>query len=608
MKKIIITLLIFIVICGCTPYGASRDSVKPLKEYRNFLTKEYKKRAQKKVMYTKKEPLIEIHNLWWYRDIQSQVGKTPGSYLQLGELYKKALKYSNQVRVFSDIPVIRETGIMEAKGDFDPIIFAEGGYNRINRPVTSVLEVGGNDNRLKENELYSEFGIRKKFAPGTRVELKEKLQRIQNNSDFFDPNPQSVATLTLSIIQPFLRGAGIEYNESVIRLAELDTEIAKNEFKRQMESHLLEITRAYWTLYLAQVNLKLKEKSYENIQKIAQEMKQRKQFDALESQVYHTQANAALHEAQMIRLRSEVKNSRDRLLSLINAPEYQNVKIENFIPLDVPYTRWRNIDMQTSIERALHNRPELEQSYLQIRAATVRLNMSKNELLPILDGIVEFGLSGLRAENDMEGAIGDQFSEGNLGFRAGFRFEFPLPNNTARARHLRKQVEKRQLLRQFKTTAEGILFEVQVSVREVQTAYQEFLAQQAAYVASTKEVESLRKRRVLETILEGNKNTAHFLQLVLQAQNAYLDTQFRLVKSMVDYNLALTNLKRAEGTFLAFERLRQIKETDENDLPTWKTVLDERGKLESNNKNVRIFQDDEKQFKYDDKKTTKESK
>ncbi|BBM85278.1 TolC family protein [Candidatus Uabimicrobium amorphum] len=598
MGNMILVLCTFLCVCACTPYGASRDTVRPLKEYRDFLTQDYERRAKQTVQRPAQKTLLNIHKLPWFQEIQKHAKKDQSDFLLLKDLYQKALEHSNQVRVFSDIPLIRETGIMEAEGDFDPIIFAEGGYNRINRPVTSVLEVGGTDNRLKENELYSEFGIRKKFAPGTRVELKEKLQRIQNNSEFFDPNPQSVATLTLSIIQPFLRGAGVEYNESVIRLAQLDTEIAKNEFKRQMESHLLEITRVYWTLYIAQMNLKLKVKSYERVQKIVAEMKQRGNFDALASQIYQTEANAAIHEAQIIRLQAEVKNTRDRLISLVNAPEYTEIKVENFIPLDLPVTNWAKIDMQKSIQRALSNRPELEQAYLQIRAATVRLNMSKNELLPVLDGILEFALSGLRAENDMEGAMGDQFSEGNLGVRVGFRFEFPPPNNVARARHLRKEVEKRQVVSQFKTTAEGIAFEVQVSVREVQTAYQEFIAQQAAYIASVKELESLSKRRVLETVLEG-QSTSYFLQLLLQAENRHVDVQARLIKSMIDYNLALTNLKRAEGTFLAFERLRKEKKQDEKGLPTWETILDESLDAYNLQKNVRIFEDNERQFRYD---------
>merc|ERR1711976_86773 len=175
----------------------------------------------------------------------------------------------------------------------------------------------------------------------------------------------------------------------------------------------------------------LKEKSYERIQKIVAEMKERGNFDALASQIYQTEANAAIYEAQIIRLQAEVKNVRDRLISLVNAPEYTEIKVENFIPLDLPVTNWANVNMQKSIQRALSNRPELEQAYLQIRAATVRLNMSKNELLPVLDGILEFALSGLRADNDIEGAMGDQFTEGNLGVRVGFRFEFPPPNNVA---------------------------------------------------------------------------------------------------------------------------------------------------------------------------------
>ena len=562
-------VLLGIAITGCTPYGSTKDEISTLTEYRRFLTQQYENREKPEVIASEIEEKMD--DMAWLHELGTKESEenTP---INLKGLYKKALQYSNQIKVFSDIPIIRGTGIMEAEGAFDPIVFAEGGYDRTHRAVGNILEVGNNQQRLKENLLYIEFGVRKKFAPGTEIEIKQRLEKLRSNSIFLDPNPQSVATLNIAIIQPLLRKAGFEYNDSPRLLAELDTEIAKNEFHRQMESHLLAITRAYWALYTARVELTLRNKMYNNVENIYREMKQRGDIDALQSEIYYCEAQLAAYKARMIRVRKEVRNSEERLFSLINAPEFKEVDIKNFVPHDMPITAWNDIRKDEAIKRALYYRPEMEQTYLQIRAATVRLNMAKNELLPMLNGIVEFSLSGIRADNDISGAISDEFDEGNVGALVGFEFEFPVPNRTARARHQRRDIEKRQLLEQFKTTAEGILFEVGVSVREVRTAYQAFVAQKRLYNALDKEVESLSKRRVVDTVLQGGK-TSGFLQLLLQTQSRLLDAQLKVVKSVVDYNLALTNLKKSQGVFLTFEDVQLELTEDKDGIPKWKTLL-----------------------------------
>ena len=585
MQKIYTLLVLLgVFLASCTPYGAKKEEVRPVKEYRAELTDGYVERIidkpekNKEKLKSKKQqpkfadPVLDVHSLWWYQDLQ-QSSSAQNIKVKLADLYASSLRHSNQVKVFADIPVIRSTAIEETKGNFDPVLFAEGGYRRTNEPVGNVLRTG-NDNDFKENENYFEAGVRKKFVAGTQVEVSEKLQRIQNNSEFTDPNPQTIATLNVSIIQPLLRGAGIEYNETFLRLAELDTEIAKNEYKRQLESHLLEVTRAYWALYLAKGNLLLREKMFDSIKNISEEMKQRQSIDALESQIYHTEAALSFHRAQIIRSKAAVKNARDRLLYLVNDPEFIEKRIDQVVPMDIPYTKWVGVDLNESLLEAIEHRPELEQSYLQIRSSTIRLNASKNELLPILDGIVEFAFTGLEADNDVGGAIGEQFGGSDPGVRVGFRFEYPIWNRTARARHLRRNVEKRQLVNQFKTTMENILFEVKVSVREVETTYEEYLARQKAYVAAKNEIEALSKRRVLETVLQQKEGTSIFLQAFLQAQNNLLDMQFQLMNSLIDYNLAITNLKKSEGTFLAFEKMKTVVEEDDNGLPLWRTVLE----------------------------------
>lgn len=576
MDKLLIGICIFLI--GCTPYWGKPDDLDNIQEDRTEMLAEYneqvnnlepqaKKEEQeegKKLFETKQE--IDVRGMEWFRQLVEEA-QTNNNNVSLEDLYLTSLVNSKQIKVFADIPIIRKTGIQEAEGRFNTRVFADGGYNRVNEAVGNVLRTGIND-RFIEDETFIEFGLRKIFITGGEAVLTQKLSRLQNNSEFFDPNPQSLANLTLRFTQPLLKGAGVAYNESAIVLAQLDTQIAENEFKRQLEAHFLEISAAYWDLYLAKINFFMRKKIIDNIKAINTEMTERSDIDALRSQIYHTEAAIAFHRTQLIRAEVAVRNAQDRLMSLVNSPKFHEYKINELTPLDHPITDWVKADLGESAKLALKNRPELEQAFLQLRSAKVRLNMTKNELLPILDVFAEIGLSGIADEVDFPRAFDDEFSGGEPGFSVGFHFEFPIVNDTAKARKLRREIEKRQLRHQFESSVESILLEIKVAVREVKAAYQEFLSSQKAYIAAKNEVESLQSRFKFEALLgENNGGVSAFLQVILQAQNVYADSQLALVKNLVNYNLAITRLKKAEGTFLSYKNVEINEVTDENNLP-----------------------------------------
>lgn len=576
-----------ILLTCCTPYWESREKLDNLDTERRTMLSGYQKEIhaiemqekEEKESVTKKEfdmdVQIDIRNLQWYQEMLAAADSGEGKNgISLEDLYLTSLVNSKQIKVFADIPIIRKTGIQEAQGRFNLTGFAEGGYNRVNEAVGNLNKTAQNK-RFKEDETFIEFGLRKIFLTGGQGVIKQRLTRLQNNSEFFDPNPQSLATLTLRFTQPLLKGAGIEYNESAIVLARLDTKIAQNEFKRQLESHFLEISTAYWDLYLSKINLIMRKNMIRSVEKINEEMVERTTIDALKSQIHHSEAAIAFHRTRLIRAEASVRNAQDRLMSLISSPKYREYGITELTPLDHPSTEWIGAKLTDSAKLALKNRPELDQAFLQLRSAKVRLNMTNNELLPIFDVFAEVGLSGLEADTDIPGAWEDEFVGGDPGFRVGFTLEFPFANDTARARHLRRKIEKRQLIHQFQSSIESILLEVKVAVRETKASYQEFLSSQKSYIAAKNEVDSLQNRRQFEALLNDNPGgVSAYLQVLLQAQNIYADSQLALIKSVVDYNLAVTRLKKAEGTFLSYKKVNIKEITDENDLPMLKAKIE----------------------------------
>ena len=214
---------------------------------------------------------------------------------------------------------------------------------------------------------------------------------------------------------------------------------------------------------------------------------------------------------------------------------------------------------------AVQKRPEVKQAFLQLRGATIREKVSKNELLPELNVILQGSLGGLNNGNVAD-AYGNQFSTGGPSASAGFSFSFPLENNAARAVNQRRQLETRQQIEQLRTTVDTVLLEVEVSAREVETAYRETQAKFLAVKAFTEDVDSLNARRAVDTTTDPIQ-LSNYLNVTLDAQDRRSQSQEEFALAVADYQVALVNLERAKGNLLDYEAIGVVRTTNQNNLP-----------------------------------------
>jgi outer membrane protein TolC len=482
----------------------------------------------------------------------------PAKETGLEDLYLSALKNSSQIRVFSDLPLIRETSIQEAEGAFDVNAYVEGRYDSLNDPVGSTLTVAPGVNRYEEDKLGFEAGLRKKVAAtGAETYIAQEIGRTKNNSVFFQPNPQVEARLVVGVVQPLLNGAGHGYNRSIIQIAKIDSEIAQKEFVRQLEAHLVEITRTYWGLYLARGVYQAKDRSFQDASKVVGDLESRGDFDAVRQQILRARAATAERKADLIRSESAVRNAEDRLKALVNDPVYKEASALEIIPTDLPVLERSTGNLEAAATSALENRPEIQQAFLQLKAAAVRRDMSRNELMPSLNLLVEGYVASL-TRNDWNGAFNDAF-DATPGYSVGLRLDYPLGNNSAEARNLRRRLEVRQLISQMKTTLETVLLEVRVAVREVQTAHRDLTAKHESMIAAREDLENFQKRR--EAMLLGADTTAiSYIEFLIESQQRRATAEENFLQAVATYNVALVSLERVKGNLLSYESIKTVRE------------------------------------------------
>jgi outer membrane protein len=494
---------------------------------------------------------------WWrQRALQSLRAAPHVQQVDLDALIISALAYSPRVRAVSEDVLIQETAVVEAQASFDVRAFAESKFFRKSEPIGNVLETGGPP-RLREEDFAFSAGLRKKTPLGGSWEVSQEIGMLNSNSRFFSPEQQGNSALSLSFDQPLLNGFGKAYNTSLIILADLDTSVAMDETTAALEQQLAQIAEAYWELYLQRSVLVQKRQHLERARVVLVALEQRRDIDALESQIVRAQAAVAARQAELVRSAANIRNIEARVRALTNAPDLQANPQAELIPQDPPETVRVDFSLRDALVTALQHRPEIDAASHEIRAASVRLNMSKNELLPALDLVLETYVMGLDTDYDISQAWTDQFSVGEPSYSAGLLFEVPLQRRAAKARLQRRCLELRQVTERFDETIQVLSAEVEIAVRDVAATYQEMVGKYRAMLAAQSEVDYSYQR--WQVMAGEDRSASLLLEDLLDAQDRLVIEEYGFALAQRNYTVSQTQLKRATGTLLRQEGIEPVR-------------------------------------------------
>ena len=486
----------------------------------------------------------------WSTAIRRQIwSNQPRVSRGLFPIYSSALANSHQVRAFSEIPLIRETSIQEARGQFDIVSFIDGRTSRIDQPTSSELTTGEVGGRFLEDRTEGEIGVRKQFRTGTDVSLSNRLSTLSNNSQFTSPNPQTSSELVISVTQPLLAGAGYHYNTARLKVAKLDSKMAAAEYIRQLETYLLEVNRAYWGVYLARAGYLQKRNLVDRTEAIVTQLQGREGVDesANLSELLRARSSLAQRRASLIRSAMAIRTAEERLRALVNDPDFSLGSNSEFIPSTPPILAGPKENIREVALDAITNRSEVLQSVYQVKAAGLMRDQQKRDLLPTLNVILEARSSGLDANRDLGGAYEDQ-GDNDLGWLLGAQFQVPWERNFAKARYSRRNHELRQQQHQLRAAIDNVLLEAIVAYQELRTSYRDMQGKYQAVLATREELQQLEERLDVDT--DDNRTVGYQLQLILDSIERNESSEEQFLVSVVLYNVAFTSLDRARGTLL----------------------------------------------------------
>jgi outer membrane protein TolC len=363
----------------------------------------------------------------------------------------------------------------------------------------------------------------------------------------------------VTLRQELLAGFGFGPNLRYLRIARNNKKISDIAFKDQVIATVTQIENIYWDLVSAYEQSRVNEQSLAFANQTLENTRKQLQLEAIpQMDVMRAEAEVSRRDQDLTVARSNLQLQeslmKNALTKTLDDPALEEMPV-------VPTDRMQTTDTGPSepildlIDRALHNRPELLETDVDLVNRQISRKAARNALLPSVSLIAFYGGTGLAGElnpafdgdnssnvpPDLGGAMRNAFNNSSPDYFVGLNLNIPFRNRVAKADQYRSELEYRQAgLRK-----EQLKKQIRIEVRNAQYA----LEQTRARVQSATKARDLAQRTFEITKKEQDLGAGSIYQ-TMTAQRDLSVAELDLVTAMTTYEKARVELDRATGATL----------------------------------------------------------
>jgi outer membrane protein len=481
--------------------------------------------------------------------------------LSLDDAVKIAVEHNLELQIQRYNPAIVGYQVQSAYGTYYDPVFATGWQRSDRTTEGSFNESIGVQTPPSSSQIdTTSASLGGNLPTGMRYDLYGNLREnnFRNFSDITGFNEQNdwSGDAGIRVSQPLLRNFWIDSGRRAIQEGKVQRKIADLQTEVVAQRIVADTARAYFQLLGARDAVAVAEADLQFNQQNYDEMRRRVQAGQ----------RAAIDETKTL---AEVAASRTRLVTAANAASdaeatlkgllsdnYINQVGATIMPTEKLLLVPAMLDFPTSVRAALERRPNVLVAREQVERQNITLKYTYNQLFPALDIFAAWGVTG--TDPHMGGVFDDLRKERYQNDGYGAVLTVPLTMWAERNNHKAAKLTKQQLLWNLKLIEEGVVKEVDDAIRAVLTNWELAQLTRDQVISAEADVEAQQR-----TMAAGKATSLE----VLDAQRRLTEARNAQIQAIVDYNVALSELARAEGRALEerkidFETAHRLRSSD----------------------------------------------
>ena len=363
--------------------------------------------------------------------------------------------------------VITQTG--SSIPNLDPLFYFSNSFGHRSSPQSNTITTG--TTALISDSRNWQAAYQQQFLTGTTVSYAWNNTWFRSNNYRSDINPGWNPNMQLQVTQNLLQGFRMAVNNRNIRVAKNNLKVTDLTFKLQVMTTVAGVVNLYWDLVSFNEDLRVKQKALEVAQKFYEDNKKQVQIGTLAPiEVVRAEANVAQAQQDLVNSETVLLQQETILKSAlsrtgVSSPTLAEARI-------VPTDKFANPTSDSAekladlIEAAMKQRPDLEQTRINLENSKIGLSGSRNALLPTLSVVGSLNNNGLAGPTNAVNAPAnatpvvhnvDPFFMGGYGTALGqifrrnfpdysiaFTLSMPIRNRTAHADLIRDSLSLRQ--------------------------------------------------------------------------------------------------------------------------------------------------------------------
>jgi len=437
--------------------------------------------------------------------------------------------------------VASTAGVGPAVPQFDPAVTGTVQFERQESVCNYGAAICGGLSSIGANTTIADFTYTQGWATGTSANLAWNNGRTTTNSPFTSFNPNLNANFRLSMRQHLTQGFGLAVNRRFILTARNDRLITDAAFRQQIITTVTQIQDLYWDLVNAYENVRVQQEALSFAERTLSDNRKQVEIGTLAPiEIVHAQSQVATAQQQLIAAQTNLEYQqllmKNAITRNMSDPKLATAPV---IPTDTMHlTETAPADnLDELVAAALKNRPELDESRIDLQNRTITKKAARQALWPTLDVVGFYGGSGV-TNLDYDSALYDAYTNRNPDRGVEFQLTIPIRNRVAQADQVRSELEYRQAEMRFQQQQNNIVIDVRFSHYALEQARAQVKAATAARDYALELMKAEQKKYEL-----GASTT----YLVLQLESSYVQAQSAFLAATTNYEKARVDLDRASG-------------------------------------------------------------